>query len=99
MASCDYLPPSQSLPTQRSCNSLHLSESPFSRLAANCSCSDSCSEDTRVKNMDPLGKGTMGSQGKNEVISATNQMPVQSPPVSCAGKIEPWHGVMGEMGL
>lgn len=48
--------------------------------------------------MDPLGKGTMGSykssQGKNEFVNATNQMPV-----SCAGTIEPWHGVKGGMGL
>lgn len=47
-----------------------------------------------MKKMDPLGKGTMGSQGKNEFVNATNQMPV-----SCAGTIEPWHGVKGGMGL
>lgn len=56
-----------------------------------------------MKKMDPLGKGTMGSykssQGKNEFINATNPMPVRNPPVTCAGKIEPWHGVMGGMGL
>lgn len=30
-------------------------------LAVDCSCSGSCSEDTRAKIMDPLGEGTMGS--------------------------------------
>lgn len=83
MALGDHLPSDSPLP--------RLSESPFSRLATDYSCSGSCSEDTRAKKVDPLGQETTGScrsgEDQDEFINAANQMPVQSPPVPCAGKV------------
>lgn len=84
MTTCDHLP--QTVPSRAESLSfpvLGTCQSPFSRSAADCSRSGSCSEDTRAKKMDPLGEGTMGScksgKGQNDFINAAKQMSVQSP--------------------